>query len=98
MSHDERWLGPVVRHGVEARLDDRASDERVMVSLDDEGDVRWAPVGELPGQASGRHSFHFWVHPNTDSERLDAIQILGAKLTEAGHTWEVIPVRPGGAP
>ena len=98
MTHDERWLGPVVRHGVEARLDGRTSPTRVMVFLDDEGQVQWGPTGG-PAVDDGRsHSFHFWVHVNTDSERLDAIQILGVKLLEAGHSWEVNPVAPGKEP
>ena len=96
MSQDERWLGPVVRHGVEARLDGRDSDTRVMVFLDEDGSVQWGPTGEGAVHDGLPHSFHFWVHVNTDSERLDAIQILGEKLLEAGHSWEVIPVPAGG--
>lgn len=90
-------MGPVVRHGVEARLDSREG-ERVTVALDERGKVRWSPVGEAPVVDPGSHSFHFWVHANTDSERLDAIQILGPRLEEAGHRWEVIPVPAGGHP
>ena len=97
MSQDERWMGPVVRHGVEARLDG-PDGERVTVSLDEQGEVRWGPVDEAPVDDPGLHSFHFWVHANTDSERLDAIQILGARLAAAGHQWALISVPAGGHP
>ena|SRR5688572_18650657 len=98
MSKDERWMGPVVRHGVEARLDDRTSPTRVMVFLDETGTVRWGPTGEGAVENGRRHSFHFWVHRDTDSTRLDAIQILCTKLAEAGHRAEVVTAEPGGEP
>ena len=98
MSRDEQWMGPVLWHGVEARLDDRADGERVTVQLDEHGKVQWGPVGRSPVDDLRPHSFHFWVHVNTDSERLDAIQILGARLAEAGHQWEVISVPAGEHP
>ena|SRR5687768_8766087 len=98
MSKDERWMRPVLRHGVEARLDGRTSDTRVMVFLEEDGSAKWGPTGGPAVQDGLTHSFHFWVHVNTDAERLDAIQILGRKLLEAGHSWEVIPVPSGGQP
>ena len=95
MSRDERWLNPALRHGVEARIGDGDSQERVTVSLDEGGQVQWGPVGQAPAQGTGPHRFAFWVHANSDSERLDAIQILGAKLEAAGPSYEVVPVSPG---
>jgi len=98
MSQDERWMGRVVRHGVEARLDGRNTPTRVMVFLEEDGSVQWGPTGGPAVQDHQTHSFHFWVHAETDSERLDAIQILGTKLLAAGHSWEVFPVLPGRQP
>jgi hypothetical protein len=98
VTNDERWLGPVLRHGAEARLDGVANETRVMVYLDDGDRVQWGPVGGTPIADGDRHRFHFWVHGNTDAERLAAIQILGTKLEAAGHTYEVIPVPVGGQP
>ena len=91
MSRDERWLNPALRHGVEAR----AGDDRVTVSLDASGQVQWGPVGGTPERDTGPRRFAFWVHANSDSERLDAIQVLGTKLQAAGHSYEVVPVPPG---
>ena len=98
MSQADRWMGPVLRHGVEARLDKQDSAERVTVSLDEDGQVQWGPVGMSVINDASRHSFHFWVHTDSDPERLNAIQILGRELASAGHTWDVIPVRPGEQP
>lgn len=95
MSRDERWLNPVLRHGVEARIGEGTSTERATVSLDANGHVQWGPVGGAPGRDGGPRRFAFWVHAKSDSERLDAIQILGAKLEAAGHSYEVVPVLPG---
>jgi hypothetical protein len=98
MSTSERWMGPVLHHGVEARMDGRNNPTRVMVFLNENGVIEWGPTGE-PGTEDGlKHSFHFWVHAGTDTERLDAINLLGPKLLEAGHSWEVIPVPVGGEP
>src|SRR5687768_7256938 len=98
VTNDERWLGSVLRHGVEARLDDRTSETRVTVALTDDDQVQWGPVGGTPIADGDRHRFHFWVHSTTDAERLAAIQILGTKLAAAGHTYELIPVPVGAQP
>ena len=95
MTPHERWIGPALRRGVEARLDDPRSDTLVTVSLNAEGAVQWRrPGGSSPGDG-GRHSFHFWVQRSTDSQRLHAIQILGTRLTAAGHRYELIPIQAG---
>ena len=98
MSQVERWMGPVLRHGVEARIDGDGGEKRVTVFLSDVGEVQWAPLGEAPDASSGLQTFRFWVHAESDAERLTAIQILGKKLQAAGHAWDVIPVRPGSQP
>jgi|tagenome__1003787_1003787.scaffolds.fasta_scaffold20936335_1 hypothetical protein len=98
MTVHEGFMWPVIRHGVEARLDGRNNPTRVMVFVDENGVIQWGPTGGPIANDGLTHSFHFWVHRDTDTERLDAINLLGPKLFAAGHSWEVIPVPPGGEP
>ena len=96
MRNPEHWIGPALRRGVEARLDDPHGATLVTVSLTEAGEVQWRLPGGSPSCDGGRHSFHFWVQRSTDSQRLHAIQILGTRLDAAGHRYELIPVRVGG--
>ena len=90
MSHGERWLSPLLRAGLEARIDTADGEQRVTVYVDDTGAVQWTPVGDtyLPDRRS--HQFRFWVHAKSDPEHLQAIQFLATRLKDSGHTAELV--------
>jgi hypothetical protein len=90
MSQGERWLSPVLRAGLEARIDAVDGEQRVTVYVDTTGEVKWTPVGDTYFPDDLPHQFRFWVHAQSDPERLQAIQFLAARLTAAGHTTELV--------
>ena len=90
MSQGERWLSPVLRAGLEARIDAADGEQRVTVYVDDTGAVKWTPVGDTYFPDDLPHRFRFWVHAQSDPERLQAIQFLAARLKDAGHTPKIV--------
>jgi len=90
MSQGERWLNPVLRAGLEARIDAAEGEQRVTVYVDNTGEVKWTPVGDTYFPDDLPHRFRFWVHSQSDPERLQAIQFLATRLTAAGHTTELV--------
>lgn len=92
-----RWLGPHVHRGVPARLHTGASEQHVIVRLDDENRAEWSPaIADADEHAAQPCLFRFPVTVNTDSDTLGAIQILASKLVEAGHRYEIVN-EPAGA-
>jgi hypothetical protein len=90
MSHRERWLGPILRAGLEARIDAADGEQRVIVYVDDTGIVQWTPVEDTYFPDQLPHRFRFWVHTLSEPDQLQAIQILAARLKDAGHTPELV--------
>ena len=89
MSDEERWLRPILRAGLEARIDAADGEQRVIVYIDDAGIVKWTPVGDTYFPDELPHRFRFRVHVQCEPDHLQAIQILAARLTDAGHTPEL---------
>jgi hypothetical protein len=90
MAQGERWLLPILRTGLEARIDAPDGEQRVIVYVDDAGAVQWTPVADTYFPDDLPHQFRFWVHAESDPEHLQAIQFLATRLQDAGHTVELV--------
>jgi hypothetical protein len=83
-----RWLHPHVRQGVPAHLSSTTEEADVVVRLDDQGQIEWTP--SVAGPDGSSCVFRFPVNVNTDSDTLGAIQLMGGKLQEHGHRFELV--------
>lgn len=94
MSQGERWLNPILRAGLEARIDAADGERRVTVYVNDTGTVQWTPVADTYFPDDLPHQFRFWVHAESDPEHLQAIQFLTTRLRDGGHTVELVTTSP----